>query len=370
MDTTHTLTTRAPEDAARTAATAVALFGATGYTGREAARLLLGHPSLRLAAAFGGRDREGTPLASIHASLRGLPEIVCSGLGEDDTALRDAATLVQDRGVRCALLATPESTSMRVAPPLLEAGVRVVDLSGAFRLRAAADYPVWFGLAHTAPALLKRAVYGLTEWNSAAIAAADLVANPGCYPTATLLGLLPLCRADLIDLSAGVVVNVVSGVSGAGRRLRDDLLFCEVDGGIRPYGVPRHRHLAEIAATAGLRPGADIAFIPHLAPFDRGLLASIAIRLRDGVGASAVAKALGDAYAGAPSIRLLGEGGLPATADVRGTNLCVIGWSVDAAARRATVFAVIDNLIKGAAGSAVQNLNLMLGLPEMEGLPR
>ncbi len=365
-----TLTKGTAGAAAHAAVTAVALFGATGYTGRESARLLLTHPALRLAAAFGGRDREGAPLAAIHASLRGLPEVVCAGLGEDDSALAGAADLLRDRGVTCALLATPEATSMRLAPRLLEAGVRVVDLSGAFRLRSASDYPAWFGLEHTAPALLSRAVYGLTEWNRAAIAAADLVANPGCFPTATLLGLLPLRRADLIDPSAGVVVNAVSGASGAGRRLRDDLLFCEVEGGIRPYGVPRHRHLAEIAATAGLQPGMEIVFTPHLAPFDRGLLASIALKLRDSVGASAVATALGDAYADAPSIRLLGEGGLPSTADVRGTNLCVIGWSVDAAARRATVFAAIDNLMKGAAGSAVQNLNLMLGRPETEGLPR
>ncbi len=182
----------------------VALFGATGYSGREAARLLHGHPHFRLAAVFGGSAREGVPLSSIHPSLRGLVDLPCRGLDTDGaTSLDDAARRLRDEGVARTLLATPEEASIRIAPALLRAGIRVVDLSGAFRLRAASAYPEWYGFEHSAPDLLERAVYGLSEWERGAIARAALVANPGCYPTAALLAILPLRRRDLLDTSAG-----------------------------------------------------------------------------------------------------------------------------------------------------------------------
>ncbi|MGH9750812.1 MAG: N-acetyl-gamma-glutamyl-phosphate reductase [Candidatus Polarisedimenticolia bacterium] len=350
-------------------ATGVALFGATGYSGREAARLLAAHPHFRLRAAFGGPDRHGAPLSDLHPALRGLADLPCEGF-DDRGEPRGTAEDLAGRGIRFALLATPEAVSMRLAPALLDAGLRVVDLSGAFRLRQAAAYPDWYGFEHESPALLERAAYGLTEWTRAQIGPAALVANPGCYPSAALLALLPLRRADLVEPSAPVVVNAVSGASGAGRRLREDLLFCEVAGSIRPYGMPRHRHLAEIAAGAGLRPGDEVLFVPHLAPIDRGILCSVTLRLRPEAGRDALAAAFARAYDGAPFVRLLGEGALPATADVRGTNACAIGWSREPGARHATVFAAIDNLVKGAAGQAVQNLNLMAGRSESEGLPR
>jgi N-acetyl-gamma-glutamyl-phosphate reductase len=348
---------------------AVALFGATGYAGREAARLLGAHPALRLAAAFGGRDRDGAPLMAIHPSLRGLVDLPCEGL-DTDGPLDGLGQRLRGRGIGLAILATPEEVSLRLAPALLEAGLRVVDLSGAFRLRHAAGYPEWYGFEHAAPRLLERAVYGLTEWERAAVRAADLVANPGCYPSAALLGLLPLRRLGLVDAAAPVVIHAASGVSGAGRRLREDLLFCEVDGAVRPYGLPRHRHLAEIAATAGLLAGAEVVFVPHLLPLDRGLLCSITLRLREGSGAAEVAAAFRSAYDDAPFVRLLGEGAAPSTAEVRGTNACALGFSLHPGSRHLTVFAAIDNLIKGAAGQAVQNLNVMTGRPETEGLPR
>ena len=339
----------------------VALFGATGYTGREAARLLHAHPFFRLAAVFGGRERDGAPLSSIHPSLRGVVDLPCRGIdtngheaaggGRSSPGIERAAAELRDQGVALALLATPEETSIRLAGPLLDAGFRVVDLSGAFRLRPPALYPEWYGFEHGAPDLLERAAYGLSEWSRAEVAAAALVANPGCYPTAALLALLPLRRAGLFDTTSPVVIHAVSGASGAGRRLREDLLFCEVEGSIRPYGQPRHRHLAEIAAATGL-------------------LCTISARLRDGATAADVAAAFAGAYSASPFVRLLGDGMLPSTRDVRGTNSCAIGWTCDVPHRRATLFAAIDNLVKGAAGQAVQNLNLMTGRSEDEGLPR
>ena len=358
----------------------VALFGATGYAGREAARLLESHPYFHLAAVFGGPERDGAPLSSIHPSLRGVVDLPCRGLdtdGRDATpagapgrAVRRVAAELRDQGVALALLATPEETSMRLAGPLLDAGLRVVDLSGAFRLRPKGLYPEWYGFEHEAPELLERAAYGLSEWSRAAIGQASLVANPGCYPTAALLALLPLRRAGLLDTGSPVLIHAVSGASGAGRRLREDLLFCEVEGSIRPYGQPRHRHLAEIGLGAGLSPGAEVLFLPHLAPIDRGLLCTISARLREGAGSAEIAVAYAGAYAAAPFVRLLGEGILPSTSEVRGSNSCAIGWTCDAPNRRATIFAAIDNLVKGAAGQAVQNLNLMAGRDESEGLPR
>ncbi len=347
----------------------VALFGATGYAGREAARLLSAHPAFRLTAALGGRERDGVPLSAIHPSLRGSVDLPCTGL-DTDVGLDAAIAALRQRGAGAALLATPEEMSILLAPRLLDAGFRVVDLSGAFRLTHPADYAAWYGLAHGAPALLARARYGLPEWAGESLSGADLVANPGCYPTAALLALLPLRRADLIDPSEAVVIHAISGASGAGRRVRADLMFCEVEGSVRPYGLPRHRHLAEIAARCGLAPGEEVLFFPHLAPIDRGLLCSISLRLRDGAGPSAVGGVYASAYGAAPFVRLLGEGASPSTAEVRGTNACAIGWSCAAGSRRVAVFAAIDNLIKGAAGQAVQNLNLMHGRPQEEGLAR
>jgi len=347
----------------------VALFGATGYAGREAARLLQAHPAFRLAAAFGGPDRDGASLGAIHPSLRGVVDLACEGLDTDGGPARAAGAL-GERAIPYALLATPEATSMALVPALIRAGIRVVDLSGAFRLRGPASYARWYGEEHGAPDLLERAAYGLSEWTDGALPRADLVANPGCYPTAALLALLPLRRADLIDASAPVVVHAISGASGAGRRLREDLLFCEVEGSIRPYGLPRHRHLGEIADHGSFIPDQEILFLPHLAPIERGLLCSIALRLRDGAGPSAVGEAFARAYAAAPFVRLLGDGSLPSTGEVRGTNACAIGWSCLPGTRQAVVVAAIDNLVKGASGQAVQNLNLMAGRPEEEGLLR
>ncbi|MCZ6695980.1 MAG: N-acetyl-gamma-glutamyl-phosphate reductase [Acidobacteria bacterium] len=347
----------------------IALFGATGYSGREAARLLAGHPSFRLAAAFGGRDREGMPLASIHPALRGTVDLICAGIGSDDS-IDAAIAALREQGVRFAMLATPEALSLRLVPRLLEAGFRVVDLSGAFRLRQAADYPGWYGFEHDSPDLLGEAQYGLSEWTNGNLKNARLVANPGCYPTAALLALIPLRQADLIDPASAVVVHATAGASGAGRHLREDLLFCEIEGSVRPYGLPRHRHLAEIAGRLDLSPGDGMVFLPHLAPIDRGLLCSISLRLRAGAGPSHLTRVFTDAYGESPFVRLLGEDAFPSTAEVRGTNSCALGWNCDPGSQQAVLFSALDNLVKGAAGQAVQNLNLMLGRPAAEGLPR
>jgi len=347
----------------------VALFGATGYTGREAARLVAGHPAFRLAAVFGGPDRQGVPLAAIHPSLHGSVDNRCEPLPANGDTARLAGDLAA-RGVRFALLATPEETSMRLAPALIASGLRVVDLSGAFRLAGPAEFAEWYGVRHESPALFERAVYGLAEWRRDAIAAADLVANPGCYPTAALLAILPLRRAGLLDTGMPVTVHAVSGVSGAGRRMRQDLLFCEVEGSVRPYGLPRHRHLGEIARIADLVPGDGLIFVPHLAPLERGLICSLSARLAAGAGDREIAGAFASVYRDTPFVRIAGDGRLPSTGEVRGTNTCVLGWTLAPGGRHIVVHAVIDNLIKGASGQAIQNLNLMAGRPEAEGLPR
>lgn len=352
-----------------TSETGVALFGATGYTGREAARLIAGHPAFRLAAVFGGPDRQGVPLAAIHPSLHGSVDNRCEALPANGDAARLAGDLAA-RGVCFALLATPEETSMRLASALIVAGLRVVDLSGAFRLAGPTEFAEWYGFPHEAPGLFDRAVYGLPEWRRDAIAAADLVANPGCYPTAALLAILPLRRAGLLDAGMPVTVHAVSGVSGAGRRMREDLLFCEVEGSVRPYGLPRHRHLGEIARIADLVPGDGLLFVPHLAPLERGLICSLSARLSPGTGDREIAAAFASAYGDAAFVRIAGDGRLPSTGEVRGTNACVLGWTLAPGGRHIVLHSVIDNLIKGAAGQAIQNLNLMGGRPETEGLSR
>ena len=337
----------------------VGLVGASGFGGSEALRILARHPALEVRVRAAA-SQAGRPVAALAPN-------VPPGLGGED--LLTDVDLDALRSLDLVLLATPDEVSLELAPKLLAAGVRVVDLSGAFRLRAA-DYVGWYGREHTAPHLAldgrDAAVYGLTEHARDAVRTAALVANPGCYPTATLLALRPL--AGLIERE-GIVVAAMSGTSGAGRSASEHLQASIVHGDVVAYGAPSHRHTAEVethALDGGL--GAAIVFTPHLVPMSRGLLATCSAVLRSGVSQTDIDAALHDAYTGERFVHVLPSGTFPRTKAVHGSNACQLAAVVDARTGRVLVTSAIDNLGKGAAGQAIQNANVMLGLDETLGL--
>jgi N-acetyl-gamma-glutamyl-phosphate reductase len=327
----------------------VLVAGASGFTGALATRLVWNHPSLELAAAT-SRSDAGTRLDRLyprhHVPIE-LQDLDLDGAGSIDAAL----------------VAYPHGAAAELVAELRRREVRVVDISADFRLRDLATYERTYG-EHGAPELLADAVYGLPELHRDRVKDAHLVANPGCYPTAALLALAPLAEAGLVG---DVVISAASGVSGAGRGGGERLHFVNVDEDFRPYGVDGHRHAPEIAQElAGLRAGGAMTFIPHLLPVDQGLLASCYVRLARDASAAELRSLFDDRYASEPFLEVVDEA--PGVRDVRETNRCSVFVALDRAAGRALAFAAIDNLWKGAAGQAVQNLNLMLGLPETEGL--
>ena len=328
----------------------VAVAGATGYTGQELLRILARHPGVALTAA----------MSSGSTASRKLPAVDRFWSGEI-TPLSPQVL----REVDAVFLALPDAAAAELAPSLVEAGVRVVDLSGAFRLKDAAARARWYPETHRVP---DGVAYGLTELERDAVARARLVANPGCYPTAALLALAPLASAGLLAVDSDVIVDAKSGVSGAGKTPSERTHFSECHGSVAAYGVFSHRHGAEIEQGVARGAGASqtINFVPHLVPLDRGILATIYVRLRSDVTEAGVAEAYQKAYPAAPFVRLTGSA-LPEIKHVAHTNFCDIGWRVDAAGRGILV-SVIDNLLKGASGQAVQNLNVMLGLDERTGL--
>jgi N-acetyl-gamma-glutamyl-phosphate reductase len=332
-------------DAAGTRLTRVAIAGATGYAGQELVRILARHPLVTLTAAMSS-GATSTP--------RALPAL--ARIWDGAVQPLDVDRLVSEAEV--VFLALPEAASAELAPTLLERGVRVIDLSGAFRIRNSSDRQRWYPATSVLP---EGTVYGLTEGHQTEIHRARLVSNPGCYPTAALLALEPLHRADL--LTGPVIVDAKSGVSGAGKTPSERTHFCENHGSVAAYAVFKHRHTAEIEQELG----ASVTFVPHLVPLDRGILETIYGSLKAGTTEQQVADALTMAYADAPFVRLTG-GALPEIKHVAHTNFCDIGWKVDEERNRIVLVAIIDNLIKGAAGSAVQNLNVMLGLDERTGL--
>ena len=326
------------------ARTRVAVAGATGFAGQELLRWMAGHPAAHVTAAMSSAP-DGPPRA-----LMALTRI-WDGVVEPFSAdrLAEAADVV--------FLALPEEAAATVAPALVERDVRVIDLSGAFRLRDNASREKWYP-ATKLGALTP--VYGLTERDAAAIRGARLVANPGCYPTAALLALEPLAEAGL--LAGDVVIDAKSGISGAGKKATDRTHFSENHGSVSAYGVFGHRHQPEIEQELG----AAVTFVPHLVPLDRGILETIYGRARPGTTVQQVTDVMQAAYRTAPFVRLRGET-LPEIKHVAYTNFCDIGWRVDASGRFLMV-SVIDNLVKGAAGQAIQNLNVMLGLDQRSGL--
>ena len=277
------------------------------------------------------------------------------------------ADAVRAEKIEIVFLATPAEVSMELAPVMLSAGARVVDLSGAFRLRTVENYAQWYREPHTQPALLAEAVYGLPEFCRERIPNARLVANPGCYPTAANLAIRPLVEAGVIDRTAGIVCDAKSGVSGAGRKPSLKTSFCEVTENFTAYSILHHRHVPEVLMVSGLEER-EFSFTAHLLPLDRGILETIYFRAANGASAEGLLSIYEKRYAGEPFIRLYQPGRVPDLRGVRHTNFCDIGVMLDAASGRTVVVSAVDNLAKGAAGQAVQNMNLMLGLAETEGL--
>jgi N-acetyl-gamma-glutamyl-phosphate reductase len=332
-------------DAADARLTRVAIAGATGYAGQELVRILARHPRVTLTAAMS---------SGATSAPRSLPAL--ARIWDGAVQPLDVDRLASEADV--VFLALPEAASAELAPKLLEGGARVIDLSGAFRIRNSAGRQRWYPATSALP---EGTVYGLTEGHQGEIRRARLVSNPGCYPTAALLALEPLHRARL--LTGPVVVDAKSGVSGAGKTPSERTHFSENHGSVAAYAVFQHRHTAEIEQELG----EAVTFVPHLVPLDRGILETIYASLVPGTTEPQVAAALTTAYADAPFVRLTG-GALPEIKHVAHTNFCDIGWKVDPERNRVVLVAVIDNLLKGAAGSAVQNLNVMLGLDERTGL--
>jgi N-acetyl-gamma-glutamyl-phosphate reductase len=325
--------------------TRVAIAGATGYAGQELVRLLARHPSVALTEAMSSGAASGPrPLPG----LRGVWDGTVVPLDLD--RLTDNADIV--------FLALPEAAAAEVGAALLQRNSRVIDLSGAFRLRDDVGRQRWYPATGALPSGV---VYGLPERHAEAIRGARLVSCPGCYPTAALLALTPLAEAGL--LQGGVVIDAKSGISGAGKAPSDRTHFSENHGSVSAYGVFAHRHTAEIEQEIG----ATVTFVPHLVPLDRGLLETIYGSLRPGTTEAQVSETLQRAYTAAPLVRLTGSE-LPEIKHVAYTNFCDIGWRVDEATNRVVIVSVIDNLLKGAAGQAVQNLNILLGLDERTGL--
>ena len=335
----------------------VSVVGAAGYSGAEAVRLLARHPGVELAGLFGSPGGKGAAFADLHPDLAGRT-------GPDVVPFAEEALLGAQPDV--AILATPNEVSAELAPRLLAAGIRVVDVSGAFRLKDASLYPSWYGFAHPAPELLSEAVYGLTEWCGAELEGARLVANPGCYPTSVLVALKPL--APLLDPAQPVVVCSASGVSGAGKKSELAYSFCEVAGSFKAYGVGTHRHEPEMRQELGLPAGAAFAFVPHLLSLVRGILSTIHISFAEPTTDALLAERYAEAYAGRPFVRVHPAGRLPELKEVVGTPRAHVGWTLLDGGRRAVVVSAIDNLLKGAASQAVQNVNRMFGRPDTEGL--
>jgi N-acetyl-gamma-glutamyl-phosphate reductase len=274
---------------------------------------------------------------------------------------------VRAEGLVLVFLATPPEVSMELAPAMLGAGARVVDLSGAFRLRTPENYTAWYKEPHTQPGLLAEAAYGLPEFCRERIPGARLVANPGCYPTAANLAIRPLVEAGAVDRAAGIVCDAKSGVSGAGRKPSLKTSFCEVTENFSAYSILKHRHVPEVLEISGLAEG-EFSFTAQLLPLDRGILETIYFRAVGLASAEELLAIYEKRYAGEPFIRLYNPGHTPDLRGVARTNFCDIGITLDARSGRAVVVSAIDNLVKGAAGQAVQNMNLMLGYPETEGL--
>lgn len=332
----------------------VGIIGGTGYTGSELLRILLRHPAVEV-RAITSRAEAGKPVAGMFPNLRGATDLHFSDPGTTDLS-----------ACQVVFSATPNGVAMTQAEGLLDAGVRMIDLAADFRIRDRGTWEKWYGMTHACPGLLEEAVYGLPELNRDRVRTARLVANPGCYPTAVILGALPMIESGAVDLD-DIVADAKSGVSGAGRGAKVATLFSETAESFKAYGASGHRHEPEIiqglAQAAGREPG--LTFVPHLVPMIRGLHATLYFKVK---GADLDAAGLfQERYADEPFVDVVEMGDHPETRSVRGANTCRVAVH-QRSGGRVIVLAVIDNLVKGAAGQAVQNMNLMFGLQEETGL--
>jgi len=332
----------------------VGIVGGTGYTGVELLRLLAQHPQAELCAITSRADA-GTPVSQMFPSLRGYVNLYFT---HPEEAHLEQCDLV--------FFATPNGIAMQQARALLDRGVRVIDLAADFRIQDVAVWEKWYGMSHACPDLVAEAVYGLPEVNRERIRQARLVANPGCYPTAVQLGFIPLLEAGLVD-TTGLIADAKSGVSGAGRKAEIGFLFSEAADNFKAYGVPGHRHLPEIrqGLTRVAQHEVELTFVPHLTPMIRGIHATLYARLKQDADLQALFE---QRYADEPFVDVMPAGSHPETRSVRGANHCRIAVHRPQSGNTVVVLAVIDNLVKGAAGQAVQNMNIMFGLPETTAL--
>ena len=328
------------------------VVGFNGYSGAELVRLLASHPHAEPVLLEHRQDQGGRPSPINHPQPLRAPSTPDS---------------VRAHGLAVVFLATPPEVSMELAPAMLDAGAKVIDLSGAFRLPDAATYARWYKQEHTAPELLTEAVYGLPEFCRQRIRNARLIANPGCYPTAANLAIQPLIAKGVVDRSAGIICDAKSGVSGAGRKASLKTSFCEVTGNFSVYSVLDHRHVAEVLMVSGLDEP-ELSFTAHLLPIDRGILETIYVRTSNISSAEELLDIYLGQYRTEKFVRIYPPGSLPDLAAVNRTNFCDIGFKFDPATGRAVIVSAIDNLVKGAAGQAIQNMNLILGCEETAGL--
>src|SRR5580692_3524051 len=347
----------------------VAVVGASGYSGEVLAQLLLNHPHAELVAVT-SRQNAGLTLRQVFPKFASHPK---------SKALRftDPNAEVLAKQADVVFLALPHGVAAEFAVPLLAAGCVVIDLSADFRLKSAEIYKEFYAHDHPAPELLKKSVYGLPEVYREEIKKSLLIASPGCYPTSVLLPLIPLLKSGLIK-SHGIIADSMSGVSGAGRKAENEYLFCECNESVRPYGVPKHRHLSEIEEQLSFAAGTKVViqFTPHLIPVNRGILTTLYLAPEKHFSNAEEMAALGEkitacyakAYGHEPFVRLLDGKALPDTKNVVGTNVIEIAWRLDARTGRLIVMSAEDNIVKGASGQAVQSMNILCGFPETAGL--
>ena len=335
----------------------VGVIGATGYTGAELLRLLLGHPEVELTTVT-SQKYAGMEIGKVFPSLRNRLDLKCEEVSVDQISGKTDLIFTS----------VPHKTAMETVPPFYQRGKRIVDLSADFRFRDPAVYERWYQ-KHTATDLLAESVYGLPELHREEIRKAKIVGNPGCYPTGALIGLIPLVKKGMISYEQ-IVIDSKSGVSGAGRDPVLGSLFCEVNEGVKAYNIFKHRHLPEIEGELSRLADRKITvtFVPHLIPMDRGILTTVYVNFNHRLKAEDVQGAFEDCYRGEPFVRVCPKGTLPATKEVRGSNYCDVGVAVSESDGRGVVVTAIDNLVKGASGQAVQDMNIMLGYPETLGL--
>jgi len=339
----------------------VAIIGASGYSGEVLVQLLLNHPHAELVAVT-SRQNAGQTLAQVFPKFASHPKSKTLRFSEPN-----AGSLAKQADV--VFLALPHGVAAEYAVPLLNAGCVVIDLSADFRLKSAEIYKDFYAHDHPAPDLLRKSIYGLPEIYRDEIKKSLLIASPGCYPTSILLPTIPLLKAGLVK-PTGIIADSLSGVSGAGRKAEIDYLFCECNESVRPYGVPKHRHLSEIEEQLSFAAGTKVViqFTPHLIPVNRGILTTLYLAPEKSTDAEKISACYAKAYGKEPFVRLLEGKALPDTKNVAGTNVCEIAWRLDPRTGRLIVMSAEDNLVKGASGQAVQSMNLVCGWPETAGL--